>query len=141
MNIQRTLTILFPAGVVTGCGPSQSGSLEVHGLPKGTVPQNCEVLACGHSKFYWGQARQEIYLVRTMDFLVLLRIAPAGPDSHDGEFVVSRAYAPAQGDASVRFQATARRTIEQLCDSTAGAGSADAEKRIREVASQPISMR
>ncbi len=47
MNIQSTLTVLFPAGVVVDCGPSQSGSLEVHGLPKGTVPQNCEVLACG----------------------------------------------------------------------------------------------
>ena len=122
-NAPGRLTILFPPGVVIDCGPNQSGFLEVRGLPKGTIPQNCEVLACGRSKFYWGQARQEIYLVKTLDFLVLLRIAPAGPENRDGAFVVSRAYAPADnGDASQDFQATARRTIEQLCGAMAVPG-------------------
>jgi len=120
MNIQNTLTVLFPAGFVIDCGPNQSGSVEVHGLPKGTVPQNCEVLVCGRSKFYWGHAHQEIYLVKTLDFLVLLRIEAAGPDSWDGEFFVSRAYAPASGDASVDFQTTARKTIRQLCGESVG---------------------
>lgn len=140
MNIHRTLTMLFPAGVVTDCGPAQSGSLEVHGLPRGTVPQNCEVLACGRSKFYWGRASQEIYLVRTTDFLVLLRIAPAGPENCDGEYVVSRAYAPADGDASERFQVTARKTIEQLCGSAASV-QVDAEKKLRDAENRSVSMR
>jgi len=140
MNIQRTLTILFPAGVLTDCGPSQCGSLEVHGLPKGTVPQNCEILACGRSKFYWGRASQEIYLVRTRDFLVLLRIAPAGPENCDGEFVVSRAFTPANGDASERFLATARKTIEQLCGSTASV-KVDSTTLARNADAERVSMR
>lgn len=115
MNIHSTLTCLFPAGVVVDCGLPHGDSLEVHGLPKGTVPQNCEVLASGRSKFIWGCEHQEIYLVKTEDYFVVLRIGPAGPKQSDGEFVVSRAYAPVNDELALNFQINARKRMEVLC--------------------------
>lgn len=120
MNIHSTLNYLFPAGIVTDCGSYLGGSLEVHGLPKGTIPRNCEVLASGRSKFFWGRERQDMYLVKTQDFLIFLRIGPAGPDNGDGEFVVSRGHAPLDDEASLEFQTIARRSIERLCAVPAG---------------------
>ena len=116
MDMRSTLNTLFPAGLVIDCGAPKGDLLEVHGLPKGTVPQNCEVLAGGLARLYWGRERQEIYLVKTEDFLVLLRICPAGPDNADGDFVVSRGYSPL-GDKLIQdFQTTALKSIEALCD-------------------------
>ncbi len=115
MDMRSTLTTLFPAGLVVDCGAPKGDLLEVHGLPMGTVPQNCEVLAGGHARFYWGRERQDIYLVKTEDYLVLLRICPAGPGSGDGAFVVSRGYSPVQDVLTLNFQTTALKSIEILC--------------------------
>lgn len=120
MNIQNTMNQLFPAGRVVDCGPALGGALEVHGLPRDTVPQNCEVLAWGQSRFGWGSSRQEVYLVRTADFVVFLRIGAAGPDSSDGEFVTSRAYAPVGDVRSQELQATARKSIAVFCTQPVG---------------------
>ncbi len=116
MDMRSTLTTLFPAGLVIDRGAAKGDLLEVHGLPKGTVPQNCEVLASGLARLYWGRERQQIYLVKTEDFLVLLRIGPAGPDNADGEFVVSRGYSPLGDKRILDFQTTALKSIEVLCD-------------------------
>ncbi len=115
MDMRSTLTTLFPAGLVIDCGAPKGDLLEVHGLPKGTVPQNCEILAGGHARFYWGRERQEIYLVKTEDFLVLLRICPAGPGNGDGDFVVSRGYSPVDDVLTLDFQTTALKSIDVLC--------------------------
>lgn len=115
MDMRSTLTTLFPEGLVIDCGAPKGDLLEVHGLPMGTVPQNCEVLAGGHALFYWGRERQDIYLVKTADYLVLLRICPAGPGNGDGAFVVSRGYSPVDDVMTLNFQATALKSIEVLC--------------------------
>ena len=115
MNIHNTMTALFPEGVVVDCGSFEAGSVEVHGLPGDAVPRNCEVLASGSTRFSHDGERQQIYLVKTDDFLVLLRIGRAGPDTADGAFVVSRGHVPvglAQSDA---FATTARNSIQALC--------------------------
>jgi len=107
MNIQSTFAAPFPTGVVIDCRTNPRGSLEVNGLPNGTVPQDFEVLARARPKFYWGRAHQEICLARIEYLLVLLHVEPAGPDHLDGEFVVSHAYAPASNEASLKFETTA----------------------------------
>lgn len=115
MDIRSTLTNMFPAGRVIDCGVPDGDLLEVHGLPTGTVPKNCEVLAGGDARFYWGRERQEIYLVKTEDYLVFLRICPAGPGKGDGAFVVSRGYSPVDDELTLNFQTTALKSIKVLC--------------------------
>ncbi len=120
MDIHRTLTSLFPMGFVIDCGDPHGESLEVHGLPRGIVPQNCEVLAGGHARFCWGRERQEIYLVKTEDFLVFLRICPAGPGNGDGAFVVSRGYSPVDDELTLDFQTAMLKSIKVLCSAPIG---------------------
>ena len=120
MNIHGTLSCLFPSGNVIDCGSRYGDYLEVYGLPKGSVPQNCEVLASGRPKLFSGHEHQEIYLVKTEDFLLLLRICPAGPNAGDGEFVVSRGYAHVDDELAPEFQKTARKSIEVLCGAPIG---------------------
>jgi len=115
MDMRSTLTALFPAGLLIDRGAPKGDLLEVHGLPKGAVPQNCEVLAGGRARTYWGRERQEIYLVKTEDFLVLLRICPAGPGTAEGDFAVSRGYSPVDHELTQNFQATALKSIDVLC--------------------------
>ena len=117
MDMRSTLTNLFPAGRVVDCCAPNGDLLEVRELPQGTVPQNCEVLAGGTARLYWGRDRQAFYLVKTEDFLVLLRICPAGPDIADGDFVICRGYSPLGDKLVLDFQATVRKSIEILCSS------------------------
>ncbi len=120
MNILNAMRCMFPTGTVIDCGMHEGDALEVHGLAQGMVPQNCEILAHGHARFSWPRARRDIYLVKAFDFLILLRIDAAGPDSADGDFVVSRGYAALEGAQSEQFQATACKRIADLCGSPAG---------------------
>jgi len=46
--------------IVSGCRPDKGGSFEVLKLPRGTVPQNCEVLASCRAKLARGRAPREL---------------------------------------------------------------------------------
>ena len=112
MNIQQTLTRIFPSGVVGGCSPDGGGVFEVHGLSKGTVPANCEVLAGGHVPQMRRHEHRESYLVKTEDFILFFDVCAALPGSGYDEFVESRGYADAADTQSHDLLAYARKSIE-----------------------------
>jgi hypothetical protein len=111
MNIHQTLAHIFPAGVVGGCSPDEGGLFEVHGLPSGTVPENCQVLAGGHAPHARHEHR-ESYLVKTEDFVLFFDVCGALPGSGDGEFVQSGGYAGVADGQSHDLLAYARKSIE-----------------------------
>jgi hypothetical protein len=61
------------------------GGFEVNGLPKGTVPVNCEILAQGLANTAL-LGRQEHFLVSSGEQLVYLRVCTASEDSGYDEF-------------------------------------------------------
>ncbi len=86
MNLQDTLVRIFPNGVIRSGDPESGGFLEVHGLPRHTVPRNCQLLASGEFQFAANQEIRESYLVKTDDFVIFCRMCPAPPDSGYAEF-------------------------------------------------------
>lgn len=114
MDIGSTLAHIFPSGVVSGCRPDKGGSFEILKLPKGTLPQNCEVLASGQSRLGRGRERRENYLVKTEDFVIFFRVCPAWPASDANDLVLGLGYAPVGAVQSQALQAFARKSIEAL---------------------------
>lgn len=112
MNIDQTLAHIFPAGVVVGCNPRDGGLFEVRGLPKGTVPENCEVLAGGHTPQTHGCEHRETYLVRTEDFVLFFDVCAAPPGCGYDAFVESGGYASVADPQSHDLLAYARKSIE-----------------------------
>ena len=94
MNLQETITRIFPTGFVKEYNPDKGISFEVHGLPRNSVPQNCEVLASGQFQFSLRQQRSESYLVKTEDFVLFFRIVPAPPDSGYAELALGSGHTP-----------------------------------------------
>lgn len=85
MNLQDTVARIFPNGVVLDASPCTGCSFEVRGLPKNAFPQNCAVLAKGVFQYSLDQACRESYLVKTEDFVLIVRICPDSPDSRYAE--------------------------------------------------------
>ena len=112
MNIHQTLTRIFPSGVVGGCSPDAGGVFEVHGLPKGTAPVNCEVLAGGHVPASHGHGHRESYLVQTEDYILFFDICPALPGCGYDALVESGGYADVADSQSHDLLAYARKSIE-----------------------------
>ncbi len=94
MNLKETIARIFPAGFVKEGDAEHGNHYEVHGLPKHTVPRNCQVLASGQFQFSPGQELRESYLVKTEDFVLFFRICQAPPDSGYAEFAESCGPAP-----------------------------------------------
>lgn len=111
MNIHDTLTHLFPSGTIPTCIPEHEGFFELRGLTKGVAPENCERLASGWSKVRPGQKRRLSYLVRTADFVLFFRTSSDGPDSGNGEFVMSCGFAPLSEPISQDLKTYALRSI------------------------------
>jgi hypothetical protein len=88
MNLQETVASLFPHGVITDCGRDNGCCLEVHGLPRNAVPNNCAVLASGQFQFSRGDDRRESYLVKIEDFVLFVRMSPETPDSQFAEIAM-----------------------------------------------------
>ena len=112
MNIHQTLASIFPSGVVGGCSPDRGGSFEVHGLPRGAAPANCEVLAGGHVPPKHGHGNRESYLVKTDDYILFFDVCAALPGCGHDAFVESGGYADAAGTQSHDLLAYARKSIE-----------------------------
>ena len=111
VNIHQTLSSVFPAGVVNGCSPDEGGSFDVQGLPKGTLPANCEVLAFGHAPPVQGQDHRETYLVQTQDYVLFFDVSAALPGCGYDACIEGGAYAAVAGAQSQDLLAYARRTI------------------------------
>ena len=78
---------LFPEGTISYL---HERGFEVNGLKTGTVPQNCNILACGQEKYT--QDRREFYLVEIKGYALFLRICTAHPSSEYDEFVVGHTW-------------------------------------------------
>ena len=88
MNLQETVASLFPQGVITNCGRDSGCCLEVHGLPRNAVPDNCAVLASEDFQFTSSQARRASYLVKIDDLVLFVRLSPESPDSQFAEIAL-----------------------------------------------------
>lgn len=110
MDTKEIFKKLFPQPTATFAG--RSGS-EVNGLPKGTVPQNCEIVTSGMD---WSErlGRQEHYLVRVEGALVFLRVCSAAEGSGYDEFAVIREVAFSER-AQAELEAYARDSIKSIC--------------------------
>lgn len=111
MTRQELLSLLFPQPTAT----FDSEGSEVNGLPRDTVPQNCEVLdsGLGGSELL---RRQDHFLVRVAGVLVFLRICTADAQSDYGEYAVIRRVALTPQDQA-ELLAYAREAIDALCSS------------------------
>jgi hypothetical protein len=74
MNVQATVSHMFPCGVVTQSIPDNHSFFKVHGLPENSVPQNCDVLASGQFQFSTTQPSRGSYLVRAKDLVFFIRV-------------------------------------------------------------------
>ena len=115
MDIGSTLARIFPTGVISDGGPDQGGFFEVRGLPQGTVPEHCEVLASGKTRRPVALQRRESFLAKTDDFVLFFHICIAHPDSGYAEFVLGRTCALADNALSQGLQAYALMSIQAVC--------------------------
>lgn len=111
MNIHDTLKYIFPSGIIPNCIPEHEGFFELHGVPKGVAPENCEKLASGWSRVRPGQQQRLSYLVQTPDFVLFFRTCSDGPNTGNGEFVMSCGFAPRSEPISQDLTTYALRSI------------------------------
>lgn len=74
MNLQETVAMMFPHGVVTQSIPENSSFFEVHGISEYAVPQNCAVLASGDFQYSHDQKRTGSFLVQAKDHVFFIRV-------------------------------------------------------------------
>src|ERR1035437_3477736 len=105
MDIGNTLARIFPTGLVSYGGPRRGGFFEVRRLPPGTVPEHCQVLACGQTAHALALPRRGSFLAMTDDFVLFFHICIAHPDSGYAEFAMGRTCAHADDTHSRELQA------------------------------------
>jgi hypothetical protein len=78
MNFLEAVSQIFPEGVmVTDDTPAESTiGVEVHDLPKNTVPKNCEVIASGQFQYFVGQESRNSYLIKVQELVLMVRMLP-----------------------------------------------------------------
>jgi len=76
MNLQETVALMFPQGVVTQSKPDNRNFFEVHGISGNFVPKNCAVLASGQFQYFRNQDRTGSYLVQTGEHVFFIRVYP-----------------------------------------------------------------
>lgn len=74
MNLQETVALMFPHGVVTQAIPDSDSFFEVHDIPENTVPQNCAVLASGEFQYFRDQNRTGSFLVQAEQHVFFIRV-------------------------------------------------------------------
>lgn len=111
MLTSAALAKLFPQARLDAIG---RGGTEVNRLAKGTVPQNCEVLAKGVQKRRLS-GTQTHYLVKVDSVLVYLRVCDAMENSGYDEYAVILDVAHADNAAeAARVTGRAQRYIESI---------------------------
>jgi hypothetical protein len=109
--INAAVNLLFPYHEYTGRG-------EVNYLMKGTIPQNCKIIAHGQHE-HCGTGRREFYLVEVIDVLVFMRICTAGSYVDYDEFAVIHGWEPLNTNDAEELRSHSLRMIESLCGVTA----------------------
>lgn len=74
MNLQKTVALMFPHGVVTQAIPDSDSFFEVQEIPENTVPQNCAVLASGEFQYFRDQDRIGSFLVQAEEHVFFIRV-------------------------------------------------------------------
>jgi len=115
MNIGNTLARIFPTGVVSYGNTDQGGFFEVCGLPQGTVPEFCKMLASGQNTHAVALQRRESFLAKTDEFVLFFHICIAPSDSGYAEFVMGHMCAHADDTRSRELQAYALKSIRAAC--------------------------
>lgn len=85
MELRDILREVFPIGTISRC---RQDSFDIGGLPRGTEPKQCTILARGTPKSVRPGERRESYLVRTRGVVLYFRICSADPASGYAELVV-----------------------------------------------------
>ena len=80
------LSTLYPIESSTIELSKVSQRLEVHGLPKGAIPENCEVVTCGEERNTKIGERRSHYLVELDGYYVYLRIYSDRDDINANEY-------------------------------------------------------
>ena len=109
-HLQELINRVFPEGDVA---LRRSSGFEVNGLPKGTQPQGCEILARGLEPDSRGD-RREHYLVRVDAVMLFFRICTAMEGSGYDEFVAGRGIAVTY-EEQVELRNYAEGWIESMC--------------------------
>lgn len=109
MDKTEILSQLFPQPTAT----FDKRGTEVNGLPKDTVPQNCEVVYSGKS-YSPIVKRQDYFLVRVQDVLVFLRVCTAFEGSGYDEYAVIRTVARTEQEQQ-ELESYARKSIDAIC--------------------------
>ena len=102
---------LFPQGTPGHVGVR---SAEINGLEAGTEPVNCEILLKGQMRF--SEERRELFLVRTPEALVFLRICRAAPGSGYAEFAVVLETEAIDSPEAKSLEEYVRSTFPNLCN-------------------------
>lgn len=74
MNLQKTVALMFPHGVVTQTIADSDSFFEVQEISENTVPQNCAVLASGEFQYFRGQDRIGSFLVQAEEHVFFIRV-------------------------------------------------------------------
>ena len=110
MDLTPLLVKLFPQTSATFSGRS---GFEVNGLPSGSVPQSCDIIAHAQAPGALS-SRRAYYLVRVDGALVFLRICSAMPGSGYDEFAVIRSV-ELSAQAQPEYEARCVADIASLC--------------------------
>ena len=84
--IKNVILNLFPIDTISVVPRRNSSDLEVNGLPKGFVPQNCEILASGEE--IHGSSLRTHYLVSVAGSIVFMTVC--APEFGDSLFALIR---------------------------------------------------
>lgn len=79
MNLYEAVSRIFPDGIVQDDGRQGSDYFEVRELPRNTMPKNCEIVVSGLFQFDVAHECRHSYLVRTENYMLLVRVLPASP--------------------------------------------------------------
>jgi hypothetical protein len=94
MNLQDTVALMFPHGVVTQSIPDNNSFFEVREIPENTVPQNCALLASGEFQYARDQVRTGSFLVRAADHVFFIRVHSNRSDGSHAEVTLRNGVAP-----------------------------------------------
>ncbi len=94
MNLQETVALMFPHGVVTQTMPDSDSIFEVHEIPENTVPQNCAVLAIGEFQYFRDQDRTSSFLVHAEDHVFCIRVHSAHSGGSHAEVILRYGFDP-----------------------------------------------
>lgn len=105
--MKRIVPLIFPFETISVVTRSRSTDLEVNGLPRGFLPQNCEVLLFGDEVH--GNSLRTHYLLKLDAHLVFLTVCT--PEFGDSVFALIRGMAQADSEAADDLYRFARNSI------------------------------